>query len=157
MYGTRPGFSVINMSTTQPARSREWSSNAESAGYSDDTGDGWVLFAGITLSVLGIMNVIYGIAAISQSTFFVGGAKFVFSDLKTFGWILLVLGIVQVATALGVWFKVKGVRWVGIAFASLNAIAVMLAMPAYPLWSICLFALDVLVIYALAAHGARES
>lgn len=149
--------SVANMSTTQPTRSREWSSNAGSARYYDDTGDGWVLFAGITIAVLGVMNVIYGIAAVSRSTFFVGDAKFVFSDLKTFGWILLVLGIVQIATAAGVWFRVKGVRWVGMAFASLNAIALLLAMPAYPFWSICLFALDVLVIYALAAHGARQT
>ena len=48
-------------------------------------------------------------------------------------------------------------NWVGVTFAGLNAIAQLLAMPAYPFWSICLFALDVLVIYALVAHGARES
>ena len=157
MFGRSRRFSFEPMSTTQPARSREWSNSAESAGYYEDTGEGWVLFAGITIAVLGVMNVIYGIAAISKSTFFVGDAKYVFSNLNTYGWILLVLGIVQALTAVGVWFRVKGVRWLGIAFASLNAIALLLAMPGYPLWSLCLFALDILVIYALAAHGARES
>jgi hypothetical protein len=48
------------------------------------------------------------------------------------------------------------VRWVGVAIAALNAMVQLIAMPAYPVWSLCLIALDVLVIYGLIAHGSRS-
>jgi hypothetical protein len=65
-------------------------------------GQGWVLFAGIMILVVGLMNVIYGIAAIDNSTFFVQDARYVvLNDLNTWGWILLVVGIVQLVAACG--------------------------------------------------------
>ena len=123
----------------------------------DDPHTGWVMFAGVMLGVLGALNLIQGIAAVSDSTFFVGDAKFVFSNLNPLGWVLILLGAAQALTAFGVMATWTGVRWVGVAFAALNAIAQMLVMPAYPFWAICLFAVDVLVIYALVAHGGRRS
>jgi hypothetical protein len=102
------------------------------------------------------VNIIDGIAAISKSSFFVGQAKFVISDLKTLGWVLLIVGIVQLGTSFGVWLRWTGVRWVGVAIASVNAIAQLLVMPAYPLWAVSLFALDILVIYALIAYGGHR-
>jgi hypothetical protein len=59
-------------------------------------------------------------------------------------------------TAFGVWARWIGVRWVGVAIAVLNAMVQMIAMPAYPFWSLCLIALDVLLIYGLIAHGSRS-
>jgi hypothetical protein len=121
----------------------------------EDTGSGWVLFAGTMLVLLAIVNFIDGIAAVSNATFFVGDAKFVISDLKTWGWVLLGVSVVQLFAALGVWMQVEGVRWVGVAIASINAIVQLIFMPSYPLWALCLFALDILVIYGLVAHGAK--
>jgi hypothetical protein len=83
------------------------------------------------LAMLGTLNVIDGIAAISNSSFYTENARFVFSDLNTFGWIVLVLGSVQVLAAFGIWAKTPGVRWFGVIVASLNAIAQLLWMPAY--------------------------
>ena len=103
------------------------------------------------------LNLIEGIAAVSNSTFFVDDAKFILSDLNTWGWILIVAGVVQGLTAVGLIFEVKGVRWVGVAIAALNAIGHVFLISAYPLWSLAVFALDVLVIYGLVVHGARSS
>jgi hypothetical protein len=143
------------MSSTQQDPTVRQYARMEGVGYDDDRHADWVMFAGVMLGVLGTLNLIQGIAAVADSTFFVDGAKFVLSGLNTLGWVLIVLGLAQMLTAFGVWVGWKGVRWVGVAFAALNAIAQMLVMPAYPFWALCLFALDVLVIYALVAHGAR--
>ena len=121
----------------------------------DAAGAGWVLFAGTMLAMVGTMNIIDGIAAISNSTFFTQNARFVFSDLNTWGWIVLILGSVQVLAAFGIWAKTPGVRWLGVTVAALNGIAQLLFIPAYPFWSLTLFTLDILVIYGLIAYGKR--
>ena len=124
--------------------------------YTDDTGEGWVLLAAVVLGMLAALNLIYGIAAVADSSFFVGDARFVLSGLNTWGWVLIFVGAAQGLTAFGVWARWTGVRWVGVAIAVLNAILQMIVMPAYPFWSLCLIALDVLVIYGLIAHGSRS-
>ena len=62
----------------------------------------------------------------------------------------------QLLAALGVWARTTGVRWLGVGIAGLNAIAQLIVIPAYPFWSLCLFTLDIVVIYGLIAHGARS-
>lgn len=121
----------------------------------EDRGYGWIIFAGTILGLLGVMNLIEGIAAISKSNFFVGGAHYVFGDLKTWGWVVLLVGVAQLLASFGVLFKNQLARWAGAAFAALNAIAQLMFIEAYPFWSLAFFALDVLVIYGLVAHGRR--
>jgi hypothetical protein len=143
------------MSTTDPrtsARLRQHEQGEVPASYGYE-GEGWVLFAGTILGVLGTLNLIEGIAAVSNSNFFVGQAEFVFSGLKTWGWVLIVFGLAQAVTSIGVFLRWRGVRWVGVTFAGLNSIAQLLFMPAYPLWALSLFTLDVLVMYGLIAYG----
>ena len=122
---------------------------------SEDTASGWVAFAGVMLVILATVNIIDGIAAVSNSTFFTANAKFVISGLNTWGWILILCGTGQGLVALGVWAQTKGVRWIGVGIATLNAIIQLLFIPAYPCWSLCLFTPDILVIYGLIAHGKR--
>jgi hypothetical protein len=119
-------------------------------------GSGWVLFAGIMIALAGALNVIWGIAAISNSSFFVEDTRYIISGLNTWGWIILVLGALQVTAAFSIWNGGSFGRWFGIAVASLNAIAALLAIPAYPFWSLAVFAIDVLVIYGLAAYGGER-
>ncbi|HEX7290790.1 MAG TPA: hypothetical protein VF250_06635 [Conexibacter sp.] len=119
------------------------------------TGFGWVVFAGTMLALVGILNIIYGIAAIDDSTFFVNDAKYVISDLNTWGWVVLLTGAAQLLTGFGVWARNTFATWLGIAFACLNAIGVLLMLPAYPLLSLSLFAVDVLIVYGLAVHGGH--
>jgi hypothetical protein len=136
------------MSTTEPRRPPERAPQA--AGYD---GEGWVLFAGTMLGILCVLNLVDGIAAVSNSNFFVGQAEFVFSDLKFWGWVLIVVGVIQGVTSIGVFLRWGGIRWVGVAIAGLNSIAQLIFLPAYPLWGLALFTLDVLVMYGLIAYG----
>lgn len=123
--------------------------------YEDDRGLGWVIFAGVLLVTLGTFNVIDGIAAISSAHWFVGNTRYVFGDLNAWGWVAVCLGVLQVLVGLGVFAKNQAARWTGIALLSVSAIAELLWMPTYPFWSLCLFAINILAIYALAAYGSR--
>jgi hypothetical protein len=151
------------MSTTDPSRSRptvtQYSSVGAEGVYRDETdpgsGSGWVLFAGTMLALLATLNFIDGVAAVSDSTFFTENAKFVLSNLNTWGWVLIGMSALQLGLAFGIWAQVKSLRWFGVAIASVNAVVQLIFMPAYPFWSLCLFTLDILVIYGLIAHGAK--
>jgi len=131
--------------------------SSSAARYEADTGYGWVVFAGTMLMIIGILNVVYGIAAIDNANFFVNGAKYVISDLNTWGWVVLLTGAAQVLTAFGVWARNTFATWLGIAFACLNALGILLMLPAYPLLSITIFAVDVLIVYGLAVHGGHRA
>ena len=118
----------------------------------------WVIFAGIMILIVGVMNVIYGLAAIDNSTFFVQDARYVvLNDLNTWGWILLVVGAVQLVAAFGIWSRAAWGRWIGIISASGNAIIQLLFIASFPLAALALFSLDLLVIYALAGWTYRET
>ena len=88
---------------------------------------------------------------------FVNGTRYVFGDLNSWGWVALCLGVLQLLVGLGVFAKNQFARWTGIALLSVSAIGELLYMPEYPFWSLCLFAIDILAIYALAAYGRRMS
>lgn len=120
-------------------------------------GTGWVLFAGIMIVIDGVLNVIYGIAAIDKSKFFVVGSEYILSDLNTWGWVALILGVLQIIAAFSIWQGGLYGRWFGILVASLGAIAALLAIPAYPFWSLALFSIDILIVYGLAAYGGDKS
>jgi hypothetical protein len=125
--------------------------------YEDERGEGWLIFAGALLLTLATLNVIDGIAAISRSHFFTANAHYVFGDLKTWGWVALCLGVLQGLVGLGVFVKNQLARWTGVVVLGLGAIAALLMMPAYPFWSLAVFAIDILAIYGLVAYGARIS
>ena len=122
----------------------------------DDPSFTWMVFAGAMLLLLGCTNIIDGIAAVSGSNFFSAKAQYLFGDLNSWGWVVWLLGIAQGLTALAVLFRNQFARWLGVAFASANGLAQLLMIQAYPLWSLALFSLDILVIYALMVHGARS-
>jgi hypothetical protein len=135
---------------------------SSSAGYADygaedDRGYGWVVFAGVLLLILGTLNTIEGIAAIGNAHFFVANTHYVIGNLNTWGWVVLCIGVIQLAVGLGVFAKNQFSRWVGVFALGCNAIAQLLMMPAYPFWSLSIFALDILAIYGLIAYGQRIS
>ncbi len=123
--------------------------------YDRERGAGWITFAGVLLLTLGCINCIDGIAAISKAHFYVADARYVFGDLSAWGWTVLILGALQVLVGVGVFVRNQFARWTGVVVLSLNAIAQLLMMPAYPFWSLCLFALDILAMYGLVAYGKR--
>jgi hypothetical protein len=118
---------------------------------------GWILFAASVLGIAGVLDVIDGIVALARSKFYVANAQFVFSDLRTWGWITLIVGALALVASFGVMNRSQLARWFGMAVASLGAISQFMFAQAYPLWSLLVFACDVLVVYALAVHGGRAS
>jgi hypothetical protein len=116
---------------------------------------GWVTFAGVLLLIAGCLNVIYGIAAIGDSKFFVQDQKYILSNLNTWGWIVLILGVLQVVAAFSLWSGGLYGRIFGIGAASLSAIAALLSIPAYPFWSLAIFALDIIIIHQIATRGTE--
>jgi hypothetical protein len=126
------------------------------ATYDEPTGAGWLMFAGIMLLIAGVLNVIYGIAAIGNSNFFINDQKYILSDLNTWGWVTLIIGVLQVVAAFSIWAGNQFGRWFGIGAAALSSIGALLSIPAYPFWSLAIFAVDILIIYGLAAYGGRH-
>jgi hypothetical protein len=117
------------------------------------TRSGWVTFAGIMLFIAGVLNVIYGIAAIGASKFFIQDQKYILSNLNTWGWVTLLLGILQLVAAFSLWAGGLYGRAVAILAASLSAVGALLSLPAYPFWSLAIFAIDIIVIYQVAMYG----
>jgi hypothetical protein len=120
-------------------------------------GAGWLAFAGTMLAIVGTMNILYGIAAIDDATVFVNDARYVFSELSTWGWFLLFVGLIQFFAAFSIWGRTTWGVVVGIASAGLNAILQLLFLPAFPLLGLALFATNILIIYGLVAYGGRRS
>jgi hypothetical protein len=123
--------------------------------YDDERGDGWIVFAGVLLLVVGTLNTIYGIAAISDSKFYVADTKYVFSSLHTWGWVVLCIGAAQLLVALGVFARNQFARWTGVFVLGLSAIGQMLFIASNPFLALAILSMDILAIYGLAAYGSR--
>ena len=136
---------------TSAARSSTGRTYAEGRGY------GLVLFAGVLLLVVGFWNLIYGIAAIAQSHVFVANAHYVFGDLRTWGWITLIIAALQILAGIGVMTGNQAARWAGIILVGLNAINQMFFIPAYPFWSLMIIAMDIVALYGLCAYGSKDN
>jgi hypothetical protein len=122
-----------------------------------ETRSGWVTFAGVMLFMVGVLNIIYGIAAIGDSSFFVQDQKYILSNLNTWGWVTLILGVLQLGAAFSLWSGNLYGRMVAIFVASLGAIAALLAIPAYPFWSLAIFALNIIIIHQVAMWGPEPA
>lgn len=116
-------------------------------------GEGWLLFAGIMVLIVGILNTIWGIAAIDSASFFIEDERFIIEDLSMWGWIILIIGVVQLFAAFSIWSGGGFGRWIGIISASVSAVAALMSIPGYPFWSLAVFGVDLLIIYGLAAYG----
>jgi hypothetical protein len=125
----------------------------------DDAGErasGWVAFAAVMLGFAGTWNIIDGSLAVARSKVYAVNATYVFGDLRTWGWIILAFGIAQVCAAFALLGGSSIARWFGIAAAAVSSIAQLMFIPAAPFWALAMFALDMLVIYALTVYGGRR-
>ena len=98
-----------------------------------------------------------GIAAIANSHVFVGNAHYVFANLRTWGWITLIIAVLQLLAAAGVVAGNQLARWFAVAVIGLNAIDQMFFFPAYPFWSLIIIAADIVAIWGLCCYGSRQN
>ena len=124
--------------------------------YDDAHGQGLVTFAGVMLMIAGVLNILFGIAAIDSANVFVHNARYVFGDLNTWGWFVLALGVLQLFAAFAIWRGDAWGRWFGVACASANAILQTLWLPSYPILALTILPLDIIAIYGLVAYGGRR-
>ena len=136
--------------TTEAAKGRR-GHRAEGRGY------GLVFFAAILLLMVSFFNMIYGIAAIANSHVFVANAHYVFANLRTWGWITLIIGALQLVAAGGIVTGNQLARWFAVAVVGLNAIDMMFFIPAYPFWALVIIAVDVVALYGRCAYGSRQN
>ena len=123
----------------------------------EDRVTGWWVFAGTLLVIAGVLNVIWGIAAIGEASFFVANQKFILSTLQTWGWVTLILGVMQLVAGFSLFSGGGFGRWFGMLAAGLSAISALLSIAAYPFWSLCIFALAIIILYELAKAPERAA
>lgn len=120
-------------------------------------GYGLIIFASVLLGIIGFWNVIEGISAIARSHIFIANAHYVIGDLRAWGWMALILGILQTLAAGGILVGNQIARWTAVALIGLNAIGQLFFIPGYPFWSLTIIAADVVALWGLCAYGSREN
>lgn len=112
---------------------------------------GWVIFAGSLLFIIGVLNVIQGLVALFKEEVYLVGASglIITTDYSTWGWMLLIWGIVMVLAALSLFAGGGFGRWFALIVVGINMIGQFAWFPAYPLWSIVAIGLSVAVLWAL--------
>lgn len=120
------------------------------------TGPGRAMFAAVLLIVGGVLNIIYGIAAIGNSNFFAHDSHYLFGSLKGWGWSTLILGVLEIFASVSLLRGGDFGRYFGIAIGALVAIDALLAIPAYPFWSLAVFALSLWIIYGLTLSESPD-
>lgn len=118
----------------------------------------WVVFAAVMLLLIGVFNVIDGLVALfNDDVYAVTEQGLVVWDFTAWGVIHLILGALMFLAGLGLFARSELARWFAIAVAGLNAIAQIGFISAFPLWTVLIIALDVLVIFALAARWEESA
>jgi hypothetical protein len=120
-------------------------------------GTGRVVFAATLLLIVGTLNIIYGIGALDGANIFVNDKRYILTDLNTLGWVLIVLGLIQLAGGVSLMAGNTYGRVIGMIGGSLGAIAALLSIGgAYPWWSLAIFALCVYVVHGIVVYGRDE-
>ena len=119
---------------------------------------GWIAFAGIIMIIAGAFQMFAGLVALLDDEFYVVGNEYVLQlDATQWGWIHMLIGIVLVASGVGVYAGNILARTVGVFVAATSALSVFLWLPWYPFWGFVVLFVDFSVIWALTVHGRDYS
>ena len=117
-------------------------------------GAGRAVFAAVLLLIAGVLNIIYGIGSLDDANIFVNDKRFIFTNLNTLGWVLIVLGLIQLTGGFSLLAGNVYGRVIGVIGASLGAIGALLSIGgSYPWWSLGIFVLCVYVLHGLLVYG----
>jgi hypothetical protein len=120
-------------------------------------GAGRVVFVAILLLLVGTLNIIYGIGAVADANFYVDDTRYVFTNLHTMGWVLIILGVIQLTGGFSLMAGNVYGRIIGVIAGSLGAIGALFSMgDHHPFWSLAIFALCVWIVYGLIEFGTEE-
>jgi hypothetical protein len=120
-----------------------------------DEGQGWLAFAAVMLLIAATFNAVYGIAALANDDYFAVD-ELLFGDLSMWGVVYLAFSAAQLAAALLIISRRPSGAILGIGLVGLHAIAALMSIGAYPLWSVILLVVDGLIIYGLSVYGFGE-
>ncbi len=120
-------------------------------------GAGRVVFAAILLLIVGTLNIIYGIGALDNASFYANDTRYILTDLNTLGWVLIILGVIQLTGGFSLMAGNAYGRVIGIIAGSIGAIGALLSMGgAHPFWSLGIFFLCCWVVYGIAIFDEDE-
>jgi hypothetical protein len=120
-------------------------------------GAGRAVFAAVLLLIAGTLNIIYGIGALDGANIFVNDQRYIFTDLNTMGWVLIVLGLIQLIGGFSLMAGNTFGRIIGIIGGSLGAIAALLSIGGNnPWWSLGIFVLCLYVVHGILVYGEDE-
>jgi hypothetical protein len=120
-------------------------------------GAGRATFAAVLLLIAGTLNIIYGIGALDSANIFVNDTRYIFSNLNTMGWVLIVLGLIQLTGGFSLLSGSTYGRVIGLVGAGLGAIGALLSIGgANPWWSLAIFALCIYIIQGILVLGDDE-
>jgi hypothetical protein len=115
------------------------------------------MFAAILLMIVGTINIIYGIGALDDANIFVNDTRFILDNLNTLGWVLIILGVIQLAGGFSLMAGNTYGRVIGIIGASLGAIGALLSIGgAYPWWSLAIFFLCIYIVQGIFVYGEDD-
>ena len=120
-------------------------------------GAGRVVFAAVILLIVGTLNIIYGIGALDDANIFTDDTRYILTNLNTLGWVLIILGVIQLTGGFSLMAGNVYGRVIGIIGGSLGAIGALLSMGnSHPWWNLAIFALCVWIVYGILVFGEDE-
>jgi hypothetical protein len=120
-------------------------------------GAGRVVFAAILLLLIGTINIVYGIGALDDANYFVNDTRFILDNLNTLGWVLIILGVIQLTGGFSLMAGNVYGRVIGIIGGTVGAIGALLSIGGdNPWWSLVVFALCVYVVHGIVVFGEDE-
>lgn len=120
--------------------------------YSSGVGSGWAIFVGAYLFIAGVLNAIWGLAALDNKSYFITEGL-LWSSLNTWGWVALIVGVVQIVGSLLVFARNAAGAVIAAFLAFCGLIMNFLSIGAYPVWSAILLVIDALILWAVTVHG----
>ncbi len=121
-------------------------------------GAGRAVFAATLLLMVGALNIIYGIGALDNASVFVNDTRFVFSNLNTYGWVLILLGVLQLAGGVSLIAGHALGKVIGVIAGTLGAVEALVSVGgSNPWWSLGIFALCIYIVHGILVYGDDES
>jgi hypothetical protein len=120
-------------------------------------GAGRAMFAAFLLLIVGTVNIVYGIGALDDANIFVNDTRFILDDLNRLGWVLIILGVIQLTGGFSLMAGNTYGRVIGITAGALGAIGALLSIGGNnPWWSLAVFALCIYVVHGLFVLGEDD-